>query len=58
MDGDAYADLDRDRYDRYVDEAGFYPDSDFYKTGFTKVSKFLAFDQMPSLKVRVNKLLR
>lgn len=36
------------------DEAGFDPQSIFHKTGFTKVSKFMAFDQMPNLKVRTH----
>lgn len=39
------------------DEAGFDPDSVFHKTGFTKVSKFLAFDQMPNLKFRSHRIL-
>lgn len=37
------------------DEAGYAPDSLFYKTGFTKVSEFLAFNQMPNLTIRINR---
>lgn len=37
------------------DEGGYYPNSDFYRTGFTKVSEFLAFNLMPNLKVRTHK---
>lgn len=36
------------------DDGGIDPDSELYETGFTKVSKFLAFDLMPKLKVRTN----
>ncbi len=39
------------------DEGGFDQDNIFYETGFTKVSKFLAFDQMPNLKIRIHKAL-
>lgn len=39
------------------DEAGFEVGSDFHETGFTKVSKFLAFALMPDLKVRTHKRL-
>lgn len=38
-----------------LDEAGFDRDDIFHKTGLTKVSKFLAFDQMPNLKIRIHK---
>lgn len=38
-----------------VDDAGFTEESEFYETGFTKVSKFLAFDLMQELKVRTHK---
>lgn len=66
MDGDEFADTE------YVDEgsdddfqclvekndpAGFGSDSILYKTGFSKVSKFLAFDLMPNLKVRTYRYL-
>ncbi|XP_037027819.1 uncharacterized protein LOC119068331 [Bradysia coprophila] len=40
---------------RKVDEAGYTPDDNFYETGFTKVSEFLAFNLMPDLKVRQHK---
>lgn len=33
------------------DEAGFDSGSEFHRTGFTKVSKFFAFDLMPKLKL-------
>lgn len=73
MNGDAYADMDYDEngcecedstcdscFGRFVekeDESGFDPDDIFYKTGFSKVSKFLAFDLMPNLKVRTHRYL-
>lgn len=60
MDGNSYSDMEMDDgcddgdYEK-DDEAGFAPDSLFYKTGFTKVSEFLAFDQMPNLIIRINR---
>lgn len=73
MDDDAYAEMDgQDECDcedtsgcsfdcaRFIekeDEAGFDSDNLLYKTGFTKVSKFLAFDLMPNLKIRIHKYL-
>lgn len=39
------------------DEAGFDRDSIFYRTGISKVSKFLALDLMPNLKVRTHKCI-
>lgn len=39
------------------DKAGFDRDSIFYKTGISKVSKFLALDLMPNLKVRTHKCI-
>lgn len=39
------------------DEAGFYPGTTFYKTDFTKVSKFLAFDLMPNLQINTHRVL-
>lgn len=50
-----YFKLTEDNYDDCEqDAAGFDPDSPLYKTGFTKVSKFLAFDLMPNLKIRIH----
>lgn len=39
------------------DDGGIDPGCELYETGFTKVSKFLAFDLMPKLKVRTHKRL-
>lgn len=38
-----------------VDESGFSYESQLFQTGVSKVSKFLAFDLMPELKIRVHK---
>lgn len=38
------------------DEHGFAPGDLLYRTGFSKVSKFLAFDLMPNLKVAICKV--
>lgn len=40
------------------DEAGFDSESQLYETGFTKVSKFLAFDLNPNLKIRTRRNLQ
>lgn len=37
----------------WSDEIGFDPDDHSYKTGITKVSKFLGFDLIPGLKVLI-----
>lgn len=50
-DCDCLTDYDEDN----EDEAGFGSESIFYKTGFTKVSQFIAFDRMPNLKLRIRK---
>ncbi|XP_037042724.1 uncharacterized protein LOC119079042 [Bradysia coprophila] len=47
-------DEDDDSDDGNRDEAGFDPDSIFYETGFTKVSQFLGFDQMPNLEIEIH----
>lgn len=39
------------------DEAGFTNKESLFKTGFTKVSKFLVFNLMPNLKVRIHKMM-
>lgn len=44
-------------YNGPLDDAGFCKDSVFFETGFSKVSKFLGFDQMPNLKVRIHKTI-
>lgn len=37
------------------DEAGFSAGDILYRTGFSKVSKFLAFDLMPNLNVQTHR---
>lgn len=37
------------------DKGGIGRGSNLYETGFTKVSKFLAFDLLPQLKIRTHK---
>lgn len=41
-----------------LDCNGFGSESIFYRSGFTKVSKFIAFDQMPNLKIRIHKRIK
>lgn len=51
-DSDCEGDCRDGSSERKVDDSGFDMESKFYETGLSKVSKFLAFDLMPKLKVR------
>lgn len=52
------SDNDGSEDDESSDEAGFDRNSKFYNTSLSKVSKFLAFDQMPNLTTNItNKYL-
>lgn len=41
---------------RSLDRGGFDAESIYYETGFTKVSKLLAFDRLPDLKVVIHRV--